>query len=105
MRPLSTKKFRRWCREIRTLCPTDIPVRVRRVDRLPEDRTGDCTRRKDHWSIRIWSGLCAQATAEWLVHEWTHVLCDEDEIGQEADHSEDYWIMYGSVYRAFYGED
>ena len=100
---LPLKDFRRWCRVIRKLCPTKDPVSIRRVD-LPLDRIGDCSWIDGVWHIRISKWIDRAATAETIVHEWTHALRDESAEPFEADHDATYWQIYGKVWCAFYGE-
>jgi hypothetical protein len=97
----STSEFREWCRLARRLWPTEHPVRVRR---RPMDTCGTCWDMGDHWLIEIDSQGDRQTQSDSLIHEWAHALRDEEETDREQ-HSDEFWLLYGSMFRAWHRTD
>jgi hypothetical protein len=98
LRDADAATLRRWGRKIRTLCPLDKPVRIRRVTG-PD--CGLCWDFPDHYLIHLNRDLCRQATWDTLIHEWCHLMRGEFENDPEGLHDDTFWILYGSIYRAW----
>lgn len=102
-RLVSDRTFRSWVARCRQLFPIDRIVRVRRC-KLSR-RTGFvgwCVVDDTAAVIGIDDGLDRHATVDTLLHEWTHALRHEDDPGAELHHDNEFWILFGSLYRTFH---
>lgn len=104
------------------LFPAAYPVRVRFVKYLapvPEDMPfmtkrdielgicGDCTKGRKKFTIRISLRACytISEVVECVIHEWAHAVAAKYaamEIRRLSDHDDEYWIIYGRIYRAWH---
>lgn len=104
MKKSDLAKFRKTLATLRVLCPTDYPVRVRRVP-MGEGFHGDVcisTRGKKAYKVRINSENCITCQIETLVHEWAHCMtwCVTHE--RHDDHGSHFGIAYAEAYQAAY---
>jgi hypothetical protein len=101
MRKRDHKKFMKLLRELREMCPTVVPVRVRREPCVDVARTraiydGD---KLSHFTIVIDPGVCWEATCNLLLHEWAHALSWVDETHPTVcDHDVEWGIAMSRVY-------
>lgn len=102
MSEVPTPKFRRWCRRARKLWPTERPVRVRR--HVNKGYVGTCWDMGSYWLIEVDPGLDTQSQLDTLMHEWCHALRGE-EGGLWDLHSDEFWMLLGSMYRAWHRVD
>jgi hypothetical protein len=97
------KSYRAVVQVLKKHCPTDLPVKVRRM-KIPNDRFGDCDKGDGHYIIRISKALKEQQAIFILLHEWSHALCWNKCIAnnhKDDDHC-DYWgKAYSKVYRVY----
>lgn len=95
---MNYKYYRQVLRLLKTKCPADFPIKVRRI-KLPIDRFGDCQKKKDHYLIRISNSLTEEQAIDYLLHEWSHAIswhkCSVEE------HSNEWGKAYSKVYRVF----
>lgn len=105
---LTTRKFREWCRKARKLWPLDKPVSVRR--RALKGYCGyaytceDTRGRVERCVIVIDTSLCRQAAVDTLIHEWAHLVRGEYDTRGMPLHDDEFWTLYGSMYRAWHRE-
>lgn len=90
--------FRSALRDLRALCPTPCPVRVRRC-KLPPERYGDCDLSGRQFVIRVSNEIGEDAQVLVLVHEYAHamtwnVLSD--------DHGPFFGVAYAQAYNAVF---
>ena len=79
-------------------------VKVRVIRKLPEDRIGDCSQRKDHYLIRLDAKVVdEQPDSLWLLlaHEWGHALAWEN---CTHSHGEAWGMALARAWRIISGE-
>ena len=91
-------------RELRVLPPPVWSVRVRRV-KLPDGTHGDCSLCPPkgggpHYSIRVSSGLSAEAQVYVLLHEWAHALSWGSESHRIRAHGAEWGIAMSRIWQA-----
>lgn len=69
---MTTRRFRRLCRQLRQHAPCNLPVHVRRVRGWGRGRWGDCARVAGAYRIRINAGMSPGTQDIALLHEWAH---------------------------------
>lgn len=93
---------------MRTLHPLDKPVRVRRVKLKRNEECARCWDAGSHYVIEIHSGLCRQATWQFLAHEWAHLMLGEYDPRHwddgSAQHPDEFYRLLGTIERAWNGE-
>ena len=97
MKRKSMPLYNKLVRFLKSRCPPDLPVKVRRV-KLGFSIDGFCDFKEDHFLIRINRTLKEHEAIETLVHEWSHTLAwnpDKDE------HCDEWGKAYSRVYRIF----
>ena len=86
-------------RQIRVLCPTDMPIRVRRR-KLSGEVRGLCTKRKKCYEISIEADMPEDQQIETLIHEVAHALSWPFEHGRERTHGPQWGVAYAAIYHA-----
>lgn len=101
-RKLIQKEMREVLRDLRTLEPTIVPVRVRRLKL--DDCWGYCTLYRDsetgkplYFLIAIDNRIPAPLVAETLVHEWAHAVAWQEGKAVD-DHGPEWGVTYARIY-------
>jgi hypothetical protein len=96
------KKFRRLVRDLREMCPTVVPVHVRR---RPTKEDVAFTRaiydgeKLSHFVISIDNRQSWEATWQLLIHEWAHAISWHDETHPTiTDHDVEWGIALARIY-------
>ncbi len=106
---IGDKKFQEYVRRCRLLNPLRISVTIRRQSaKIDGDACADTELlAKGVILIRIWKGMCKQATVDALLHEWTHaILCDDGYSDEDwMGHGPLFWTTFGEVCAAWEASD
>jgi len=101
---VGTHKFRQYVRNCRILFPIRAPVVVLRTPgKVDGDACATTEIKNGVVHIRIWKGMCKQATIDALIHEWVHAWLYDDGHPDEVwlGHSPVFWTAFGEFYRAW----
>lgn len=96
--------FRRMIRELRELCPTLVPVKVRRRPLSNDDGVSAALwdEKERLYGFRITIDSRLPYTAAWrvLLHEWAHCLAWDDGHETLSDHDPmTFGVKYAYVYQ------
>jgi hypothetical protein len=104
------QKFRLILRMLRKDFPTDLPVRVRRVDKDmigPDAPYGLCYMANEYkpkagryYVILISKRYPWNQQFETLIHEWAHCLTWHM-VNNEKSHGDTFWRKQGAMYRKY----
>src|SRR5690554_2848940 len=94
---------------LRETFPTPYPVTLRWVPRLADDRFGVTRRIGRRFVITLSESTCSRKhdVVETVLHEYAHAIDwrhDRVERRNRPDHPEEFWIVFGRLYRAYWGE-
>lgn len=95
------EKFRKLLRELREMCPTVVPVRVRQRPTVDAAYTRACWDgdKLSHFVISIDGRLSWEAMWQLLIHEWAHAICWHDETHPTiSDHDVEWGIALSRIY-------
>ena len=99
---MTTKRLRYLLRSLRQDFPTDLPVRVRRIEHS-KHFFGDCALISDaYYLIRINKKHPAYAQEVMLVHEWAHARTWDPKA--RLDHNHRFGREFGRLIRWYQNE-
>jgi hypothetical protein len=88
---------------------TPYPVTLRWVRALGNERMGETERKGRRFIIRLSERACSRRTdvLDIVLHEFAHCIAwrhDRVEAREHRDHPDEYWLVLGRVWRAWWGE-
>lgn len=114
--PPSLRAWDRIVKRVRTSFPLPYPVRIIRSAVAPDGsqvHAGDVVMWHDQrgkpTKARIWisSRLHRSAAIDSLLHEWAHLMSEDERAtpsGDKMPHDDTFWIVHGQLYRAWLRE-
>jgi hypothetical protein len=97
----SAKDWREAIEALRAICPTPMPVSVRRVP-MPALHYGDCTKEGKRFRVRVAKDARMHEALLILCHEWAHAMVWDLQTCRDPHHDEHWGIALARCYRAVF---